>query len=239
MRVFSAGSYRGATTAEIAREAGVTEPVLYRHFASKRDLYLACLEEAWTAAAARLVAAVIAEVGPGASAVLAIGRTRPRAARAASVLPRRTSGSRRSPRRARTTRSPGYVRAARARGARLRRRHDPQGARRPAAIPADRDADAEAWIFLAGGLLVTFARAARRRCSATRTSPGSRRRGTRGSSASRRRSPRRACGAADTVSARSRVARAQVFARRLDARQAGGSGPWVSRARESQLQSRR
>ena len=46
-RVFSKGSYRGATTAEIARESGVTEPVLYRHFASKRDLYLSVLQEAW------------------------------------------------------------------------------------------------------------------------------------------------------------------------------------------------
>jgi TetR/AcrR family transcriptional regulator len=46
-RVFSSGSYRGTTTAEIAREAGVTEPILYRHFESKRDLYLACLEESW------------------------------------------------------------------------------------------------------------------------------------------------------------------------------------------------
>ncbi len=48
-RVFSRSSYRGATTAEIAREAGITEPILYRHFGSKRDLYLACLEEAWRA----------------------------------------------------------------------------------------------------------------------------------------------------------------------------------------------
>jgi Transcriptional regulator len=39
--IFSTGSYRGTTTAQIARMAGVTEPVLYRHFASKRDLYLA------------------------------------------------------------------------------------------------------------------------------------------------------------------------------------------------------
>jgi AcrR family transcriptional regulator len=45
--IFSSGSYRGTTTADIAREAGVTEPVLYRHFASKRDLYLAVLEESW------------------------------------------------------------------------------------------------------------------------------------------------------------------------------------------------
>jgi AcrR family transcriptional regulator len=47
LRVFSAGSYAGSTTAEIAREAGVTEPVLYRHFASKRDLWAACLDAAW------------------------------------------------------------------------------------------------------------------------------------------------------------------------------------------------
>jgi AcrR family transcriptional regulator len=46
-RVFFEKSYRGATTAEIAREAGITEPILYRHFGSKRDLYLACLDEAW------------------------------------------------------------------------------------------------------------------------------------------------------------------------------------------------
>jgi AcrR family transcriptional regulator len=47
-RVFARSSYSGATTAEIARESGVTEPVIYRHFASKRDLYLACLDAAWT-----------------------------------------------------------------------------------------------------------------------------------------------------------------------------------------------
>ena len=45
--VFFRKSYRGATTAEIAREAGITEPILYRHFGSKRDLYIACLDEAW------------------------------------------------------------------------------------------------------------------------------------------------------------------------------------------------
>jgi AcrR family transcriptional regulator len=45
--VFSDGSYRGTTTAEIARAAGVTEPILYRHFPSKRALYLACVEETW------------------------------------------------------------------------------------------------------------------------------------------------------------------------------------------------
>jgi AcrR family transcriptional regulator len=47
LRVFASGSYAGSTTAEIAREAGVSEPVLYRHFPSKRDLWVACLDAAW------------------------------------------------------------------------------------------------------------------------------------------------------------------------------------------------
>ena len=52
IRVFSEGSYRGTTTAEIARAAGVSEPILYRHFASKRDLYLAALDHVWSGAKA-------------------------------------------------------------------------------------------------------------------------------------------------------------------------------------------
>ena len=56
LRVFAGGSYSGSTTAEIAREAGISEPILYRHFASKRDLYLACLEAAWGAMRAALEA---------------------------------------------------------------------------------------------------------------------------------------------------------------------------------------
>ncbi len=63
-RVFSEGSYRGATTSEIAREAGVTEPVLYRHFDSKRELYLACLEHAWTEVRTRWDDAVAVEEDP-------------------------------------------------------------------------------------------------------------------------------------------------------------------------------
>src|SRR5262249_28612204 len=52
VRVFSEGSYRGTTTAEIARAAGVSEPILYRHFASKRDLYLAGFDHVWEKARA-------------------------------------------------------------------------------------------------------------------------------------------------------------------------------------------
>lgn len=47
LRLFTEGSYRGTTTAEIARAAGVSEPILYRHFSSKRDLYLAALDHLW------------------------------------------------------------------------------------------------------------------------------------------------------------------------------------------------
>jgi AcrR family transcriptional regulator len=47
IKAFAAGSYRGVTTAEIARAAGVSEPILYRHFASKRELYLAAVEHVW------------------------------------------------------------------------------------------------------------------------------------------------------------------------------------------------
>jgi TetR/AcrR family transcriptional regulator len=42
-RVFAAASYRSAGTVEIAHEAGVGEPTLYRYFSDKRALYLGVL----------------------------------------------------------------------------------------------------------------------------------------------------------------------------------------------------
>jgi len=55
--LFARRGYRGTTTAELAREAGITEPILYRHFASKLDLFATLVDEvgrevidAWTSA---------------------------------------------------------------------------------------------------------------------------------------------------------------------------------------------
>ncbi|MHC4219494.1 MAG: TetR/AcrR family transcriptional regulator [Planctomycetota bacterium] len=48
---FARKGYRGTTTAELASAAGITPPILYRHFESKRDLFAVLLNEA----AARLV----------------------------------------------------------------------------------------------------------------------------------------------------------------------------------------
>lgn len=43
--LFSKRGYARATTAELAKAAGVTEPIIYRHFDSKRDLFVALIEE--------------------------------------------------------------------------------------------------------------------------------------------------------------------------------------------------
>lgn len=45
LRVFARAGYRSAGTLEIAREAGVGEPTIYRYFADKKDLYLEVLRQ--------------------------------------------------------------------------------------------------------------------------------------------------------------------------------------------------
>lgn len=45
IRVFARTGFHDTTMSQIAETAGVTKPVLYQHFASKRDLYLAVLED--------------------------------------------------------------------------------------------------------------------------------------------------------------------------------------------------
>ncbi|WP_031496003.1 TetR/AcrR family transcriptional regulator [Bryobacter aggregatus] len=44
IRLFSGRGFRGVTTRELAASVGVSEPVLYQHFPSKKDLYTAILE---------------------------------------------------------------------------------------------------------------------------------------------------------------------------------------------------
>lgn len=44
-RVFARSTYAEASTGELARESGITEPMLYKHFGSKKGLFLAVLRE--------------------------------------------------------------------------------------------------------------------------------------------------------------------------------------------------
>ncbi|WP_394934723.1 TetR/AcrR family transcriptional regulator [uncultured Ilumatobacter sp.] len=45
LEVFANSGFHGASMNDIAEAAGVTKPVLYQHFDSKRDLYQALIEE--------------------------------------------------------------------------------------------------------------------------------------------------------------------------------------------------
>ena len=153
MTVFATGSYSGATTAEIAREAGISEPILYRHFASKRELYFACLDEAWVRL--RPVFDEKLACTSGADRCRRRPRWRSRLRQTARVLPpnlwiQALTEAGEDPEIAR------YLRR------HMRDVHDfvAGGIRRAqaaGAIAADRDPDAEAWIFLAGILLLSVA----------------------------------------------------------------------------------
>ena len=44
-KLFAERGYRGTTTAELAAEAGITEPILYRHFDNKLDLFVTLVSE--------------------------------------------------------------------------------------------------------------------------------------------------------------------------------------------------
>jgi AcrR family transcriptional regulator len=163
LRVFSAGSYAGSTTAEIAREAGVSEPVLYRHFASKRDLWVACLEVAWEEfrdGFDTAVAGLLDETRP------AGGTAAPRLLRGGLLVPASVAkwkkalmpnlwiqgiteaGEDREIRRQVAR----HMRVVHDHVAGAIRRGQERGV-----IQSDRDADAEAWVMIAGGLLRSVA----------------------------------------------------------------------------------
>jgi AcrR family transcriptional regulator len=153
VRVFSAASYHGVTTAAIAREAGVSEPILYRHFASKRDLYLACIAHAWKEFRESWEDAIEREQDPKswvpAMARAARARHHRKAFLANLWIQALTEAGEDAEirkylrRHARDVHEfvSGVIRRSQAAGG----------------IPPDRDAAAEAWIFIAVGLLATFA----------------------------------------------------------------------------------
>jgi AcrR family transcriptional regulator len=150
LRVFSEGSYSGATTAQIAREAGVSEPILYRHFPSKRDLYFACLDEAWRRIRARIEERM-EELG-AADGWSAIGPATMREVKVLlpSLWMQAITEAGEDPEIRRHVR--GHMREVHDYFADVLRRVQAQGAIHP-----ERNVDAEAWIFVAGTLLVSVA----------------------------------------------------------------------------------
>jgi AcrR family transcriptional regulator len=153
-QIFAKGSYHGATTAEIARGAGVTEPILYRHFASKRDLYLACLAAAWAETRAMWEAAIAEEPDP-ALWVTHMGRSylaaRDKRGHIALLWLQAMTEASDDPEIRRFVRR--QMREVHDFVAGVIRRGQKEGA-----IIADRDPDAEAWIFISLGLLGTVSK---------------------------------------------------------------------------------
>jgi AcrR family transcriptional regulator len=149
IRLFTDGSYHGTTTAEIARAAGVSEPILYRHFASKRDLYLAALEDVW-AKTREAWERTLDEAPDACAAVEAIGKghvsVRSPKLQLAELWVQALSEASEDPDLRRHLRR--HMREVHDFVADLIRRGQAEEA-----IAAERDADSEAWIMLAGGIL--------------------------------------------------------------------------------------
>jgi AcrR family transcriptional regulator len=149
IRLFTDGSYRGTTTAEIARAAGVSEPILYRHFASKRALYLAALEHVW-AKTREGWERKLDQAPDACAAIEAIGKghvsVRSPRLQLAELWVQALSEASEDPELKRHLRR--HMREVHDFVAGLIRRGQEQGA-----IAAERDPDSEAWIMLAGGIL--------------------------------------------------------------------------------------
>jgi AcrR family transcriptional regulator len=149
LRLFTDGSYHGTTTAEIASAAGVSEPILYRHFASKRDLYLAALEHVWARTRERWERA-LDEASDACAAIEAIGKghvsVRSPKLQLAELWVQALGEASEDPELKRHLRS--HMREVHDFVANLIRRGQEQGA-----IAEERDPDSEAWIMLAGGIL--------------------------------------------------------------------------------------
>jgi AcrR family transcriptional regulator len=154
-RVFAKSSYHGSTTAQIARETGVTEPVLYRHFSSKRELYLVCLGVAWDRLRTLWEKALASEPDPSAW-LGTLGKTYLQARAADRVIVvdlwiQALTEAADDPEIRRGLRD--QVREVHDFVAGVIRRSQEAGGVKP-----ERDADAEAWIFISLGLLTTIDR---------------------------------------------------------------------------------
>lgn len=52
-RCFADRGFAGTTTASVAAESGINEALVFRHFGSKQELFLACVDAAWERLQAR------------------------------------------------------------------------------------------------------------------------------------------------------------------------------------------
>jgi AcrR family transcriptional regulator len=154
-RVFAKSSYHGSTTAQIARETGVTEPVLYRHFSSKRELYLVCLGVAWDRLRALWEKALASEPDPSAW-LGTLGKTylQARAADRVIVVDLWIQA---------LTEAADDPEIRRGLRDQVREVHDfvagvIHRSQKAGGVKPERDADAEAWIFISLGLLTTIDR---------------------------------------------------------------------------------
>lgn len=146
--LFGQRGYTATTTAQLASSAGVSEPVLYRHFANKGELYVACVDEAWTSVRDRLTALVEAEPDPA--------RWMPTVTIAGRQFLHHDAGARLWMSALTEQSIDEAVRDSAARNlrdvhgflTRLIRRAQAQGG-----VAADRDPRAEAWIFLSVAML--------------------------------------------------------------------------------------
>ena len=64
LEVFAERGFYGVSMSELAEAAGITKPVLYQHFGSKRDLYLELLEDVGARLLEEITKATVSAEGP-------------------------------------------------------------------------------------------------------------------------------------------------------------------------------